>query len=279
VLLARRIADAADSLTKAERRVAELVLAAPEAVAFGTVADVARGSGSGAATVVRLAAKLGFDGFSAMQAEARREMTAQLRPAAERIREPAPDDLLAAARRVEPDNVGRSLDAVEVDAVRAVADAVRRATRVLVISGSATYGVAHQFAAELGMLRDGVHAVNGNPIDVSRHLAFVTADDLVVAVDLRRYERWVVDAVKSAADRGAAVVSLTDGRLSPLARLSRWTFPVAATGAGPFDSQVGTLSVLNVLTAAVADRLRDEASARLDAIETWWRASELLVDD
>ena len=51
------------ALTPAERRVAAVVADDPEAVAFGTVADVARRSGASGATVVRLATKLGFDGF------------------------------------------------------------------------------------------------------------------------------------------------------------------------------------------------------------------------
>src|SRR5437879_11950068 len=50
-------------LTPAERRVAAVVADDPEAVAFGTVADVARRAGTSGASVVRLAAKLGFEGF------------------------------------------------------------------------------------------------------------------------------------------------------------------------------------------------------------------------
>ena len=49
VEVADRIGKASTSLTNAERRVAEVVLANPQLVAFGTVADLAEGAGSGAA--------------------------------------------------------------------------------------------------------------------------------------------------------------------------------------------------------------------------------------
>ena len=62
-----RIRRSGSDLTAAERRVAEVVLARPQLVGFGTVADLAEAASAGAATVVRLAAKLGFDGFSALQ--------------------------------------------------------------------------------------------------------------------------------------------------------------------------------------------------------------------
>ena len=55
-------------LTAAERRVAEVVLARPQLVGFGTVADLADAANAGAASVVRLAGKLGFDGYSDLQA-------------------------------------------------------------------------------------------------------------------------------------------------------------------------------------------------------------------
>ena len=87
-------------LTPAERRVAAVVADDPEAVAFGTVADVARRAGTSGATVVRLAAKLGFDGFVDLQAPVREEMARRLRPASERIRRPA------AGRRARPDPGG-----------------------------------------------------------------------------------------------------------------------------------------------------------------------------
>src|SRR5207237_1390717 len=158
-------------LTPAERRVAAVVADDPEAVAFGTVADVARRAGASGATVVRLAAKLGFDGFVELQAAVREEMARRLRPASERIRRPAAD------------------------------------------AGPAA---------------------------------------VVVVLDLARYDRAVLDAAGRAAERGAALVALTDSALSPLASAAVVSFTASVTGAGPFDSHVGLLALANALLAGVA---------------------------
>ena len=53
---------------------------------------------------------------------------------------------------------------------------------------------------------------------------------------------------------------------------------IAAAGAGPFDSHVGTLSLCNLLVAGVADRLRAAATERLDRAEAAWQASGSLID-
>src|SRR5204863_4217378 len=253
-------------LTKAERRVAAVVADDPEAVAFGTVADVARRAGASGATVVRLAAKLGFDGFVDLQAAVRDEMARRLRPASERIRRPAPGDVLGTALAVEIGNVAGTLEAVDraafEDAIGLLSGpaTARRTGRVLVLSGDASSGVASLFADELSMLRPGVALVGGSEVRVARLLADVGPSDVVVAVDLARYDRAVVDAAGRAAAAGAALVALTDSALSPLATVAAASFTAAVDGAGPFDSHVGLLALANALLAGVAARLRRSAT-------------------
>jgi DNA-binding MurR/RpiR family transcriptional regulator len=267
-------------LTRAERRVAAIVADDPEAVAFGTVADVARRSGASGATVVRLAAKLGFDGFVELQAAVREEMARRLRPASERIRRPRAGDVLGTALAVELANVAGTLEGVDRtafdDAVRLLS---RRGTeRVIVLSGDASSGVASLFADELSMLRPGVVPVGGSEVRVARLLADVGPADVVVALDLARYDRAVLDAAGRAAGRGAAVVALTDSALSPLASAAAVSFTASVTGAGPFDSHVGLLALANALLAGVAARLRRSATDRLDQVESAWRAAAVLTD-
>jgi DNA-binding MurR/RpiR family transcriptional regulator len=103
-------------------------------------------------------------------------------------------------------------------------------------------------------------------------------DTVVVAVDLRRYERWVVEHVTRAAAAGALTVAVSDSPLSPLAARAEAAFTVSAEGAGVFDSHVGTLALVNALVTGAAARLRSSATDRLDAVEAAWRAAGALVD-
>jgi DNA-binding MurR/RpiR family transcriptional regulator len=103
-------------------------------------------------------------------------------------------------------------------------------------------------------------------------------DTVVVAIDLRRYERWVLDHVGRAVAAGATAVAVTDSLLSPLAAQATVSFTVSAEGAGVFDSHVGTLALANALVTGAAARLRRSATRRLDAVEAAWRAAGALVD-
>lgn len=277
--VAERIGKASASLTPAERRVAEVVLERPQLVAFGTVADLAEAAASGAATVVRLASKLGYDGFTGLQASVQESLAGQLRPAAERIREPAATDAIAKHLQLEMDNVHNTLHALDGDAL---AEVVRRvadiSARVFVLSGDASAGVAHQMVNELRAVRDNVAMIEGNDVAVRRSVALLRADDVVIAIDLRRYDRWLVEAARAAAGGGAFLVAITDSLLSPLAACASRTFTVAAAGAGPFDSHVGTLALANVLVAAVATSTRETTTDRFDRAEAAWQAGRSLTD-
>lgn len=279
VEVAERIGRANTSLTPAERRVAEVILERPQLVAFGTVAELAEAAASGAATVVRLAGKLGFDGFTGLQASVQHTLAAQLRPAAERIREPAATDAIGRHLQLEIDNVASTLRALDGQALAdVVAHLAATNARVFVLSGDASLGVAQQLVADLHALRDDVTLVDGNDVAVRRTVAQLRATDVVVTIDLRRYDRWVVAAVRDAKARGVWCVALTDSLLSPLAGLAERTLTVAAAGGGPFDSHVGTLALINVLVAGVADRLRRDATKRLDRAEAAWQAGGALTD-
>ena len=274
-----RIGRANTTLTPAERRVAEVVLEQPQLVAFGTVAELAEAAGSGAATVVRLAGKLGFDGFTGLQASVQRALAGQLRPAAERIREPAATDAIGRHLQLEIDNVATTLRALDGQAVAdVVIHLAAHSARVFVLSGDASLGIAQQLVGDLLALRDDVQLLNGNDVAVRRLIALLRPTDVIVTVDLRRYDRWVVEAARDAHGRGAWCVTLTDSLLSPLAAFAERTLTIAAAGGGPFDSHVGTLALINLLVAGVADRLRREATERLDQAEAAWQAGGALKD-
>jgi DNA-binding MurR/RpiR family transcriptional regulator len=277
--VATRIKEAGPSLTAAERRVAEVVLRKPQSIAFGTVAELAAAAGSGAATVVRLATKLGFDGFTGLQSSVQDDLAKQLRPAAERIQEQRPDDPSTAHTAAEMANVEVTLGGADPDVVADVIDLLADPSRaILMMSSESATGVATQFASDLGALRSSVDRVAGSEVAVMRHLALAGESAVLVVIDVRRYDRWLLQAVSEARSAGLMVVALTDSVLSPLAALAHHTLVLSVASASPFESHVGTLALLNRFVVGVADRLRGPAADRLRLAEALWRRTGALTD-
>ena len=276
--MAERIRSRGASLTSAERRVAEAILAAPQAVGFGTVADLARAAEVGAASVVRLATKLGFEGYSDLQQCVQQDLTQQLRPAAERIHE-AVSGSRADHAAAELSNVETTLAGADEQALRQLVERLSDLARpVAIISGDASAGVAQQFSAQLHQVRPDVSIIGGSDVVVRRDLAVLDDHATVVVIDLRRYERWVLDAHRIVREREIWSAALTDNVLSPLAADADVTLLVSAGSIGPFDSHVGTLALLNLVALDVATALRQSATERLGVVEAAWSAHASLTD-
>jgi DNA-binding MurR/RpiR family transcriptional regulator len=276
--VAERIVAQAERLTATERRIAEVLTTEPQTIAFGTVALVAKEAGTSGPSVVRLAVKLGYAGFVDLQADVQREVARRLGPARDRIRQQPPADLLDQVAAAESDNVMRTLGGISSEvferAVGRLADAQRA---VWVLPGDVTGPIGQTLAVPLGQLREGVTLLSGSGVTASRMLGGFQAGDVVVAIDIRRYERWLVDLSRWSVAEGAALIALTDSPLSPLASGASETFFIAAQGIGPFDSMTGGMALANALVAGVAARIRSSAVDRLDAIEAAWTATTALT--
>lgn len=278
--VADRIIQHAERLTTAERRVAAVMADEPDTVAFGTVALIARKAATSGPTVVRFAVKLGYAGFVELQADVQRELSLLLGPARERIRQQPPADLLARVAAVEEHNVRKTLSSIppaQFDAV--VARLADTARGVWVLPGDVTLPVGATLAERLAQLRDGVALVGGSQVVAARALARLAPGDTLVAVDIRRYESWLVELARWAVGAGAVLIAISDGPLSPLVTAAAQTLTMSAEGVGPFDSMTAGIALANALVAGVAARVRADATPRLDRIEAAWNATGALVQD
>jgi DNA-binding MurR/RpiR family transcriptional regulator len=168
-------------------------------------------------------------------------------------------------------NVQATLDAVDPAMLDAVVDLLVDAGRdVLVLAGEAERGIAAQFVYEFGALRPGVQLLGGSDVVVRREIALSRPGATVVAIDLRRYERWLLEALEPVRRAGHTIVALSDGLLSPLAMTAKHSFAISAASVSPFDSHVGTLALLDLLVATSAERLRVSAAERLEQVERAW---------
>jgi DNA-binding MurR/RpiR family transcriptional regulator len=83
----------------------------------------------------------------------------------------------------------------------------------------------------------------------------------------------VTEAARLLAQSGTAIVAITDSPLSPLVELTDTWCEIEVPAIGPFDSSVPAVAIAELLVARVARDLQDEATARIDRIETLWEAT------
>lgn len=272
-----RIEQLSAKLTPTEQRIARLVSSYPELVAFGTAASVAQEAETSAPSIVRFADKLGYPGFSGLQASIRHELSNRISSAYKRARDPAARQDLAAWIEIEMLNVKETLSAIgEPDLERAVDLLADTDRRVFILSSEQWAGPATTFHDFLRIVRPRVYSLEGSPFRVSTELGKASPDDVLLVMDAQRNESWVVDVHEMVCGMGLHTIAITDGPHNVIAARSETNFRISQATCGLFDSKTGLTALLNYLLDAVAKRMGESVVARLAHMEQIWSKQNLL---
>ncbi|MEO1128596.1 MAG: MurR/RpiR family transcriptional regulator [Planctomycetota bacterium] len=267
------IASAHDRLTPTDRRIAEAVLDNPTLLAFGSVSDLAEQIETSRPSIVRFATRLGFDGYTDLQAWAQDQVSRRLSRPSQRIREPDATPL----RRSIDEAIDTVFDSLEAERLDAMVGHLVAARHVWVLSGETSMAGAHTLHSGLSMLRANVRLVVEQ--SVGRDLAGASEDDVAVVFDFVRYRRHSITAARALAHRGVSILAITDGPLSPLAPLADVWCQVTVPAVGPFDSGIPAVVAAELMVSAAARRLGDTARERIDALEALWQSTGTFLED
>jgi DNA-binding MurR/RpiR family transcriptional regulator len=267
------VAAVSSELTPTERRIAHAVLAEPTLLAFGTVSDLAGRVGTSRPSIVRFANKLGFNGYTQLQKHVRIDLSHRLARPSERIRHDKKKAL--PVRKAINDAIASVFKAVEGEQLAALVGPIVRADNVWVLSGETSKAGAHAFHSGLSMVRPGVRALEEHSFGTD--LSDAGPRDAAVVFDFFRYRRQVINATRVFADAGVSIVAITDSPLSPLAELADTWCEIEVPAIGPFDSSVPAVAIAELLVAQVAKEVHEEATARIDRIESLWEETEVFL--
>lgn len=270
--IAERLQSAFDTLTRAEKQLADSLLQAYPVSGLGSITQVAQNADVSTPTVVRMVQKLGFSGFPAFQAALRDELEAK-------ISDPISKRNLWAERAPEAHILNRFTDAVignirqtltQVDPAMfdrccaMLADAERS---VYVVGGRITRSLAEHFFLHMQVLRSDVTHIQSISNAWPHYLLDINPGDVVVIFDVRRYENSTLKLAEMARERGAVIVLFTDQWRSPVHELAECSFCGRIVVPSAWDSSVSLLLMLETVIADVQERNWAVTRDRMEALE------------
>jgi DNA-binding MurR/RpiR family transcriptional regulator len=267
VTVAERLRLRLGELTHSERKVARALMADYPVGGLEPVAKLAAAAGVSPPTVIRLVAKLEFDGYAEFQQSLKSEVSARLssplqmhaeRPGA------SPGGALPRSERLLCDGIRSSfahLPPAEFEqAVLLLADARRGVT---LAGGRFSTVLAEYLATHLRILRPRVQVLSPSGPDRVTSLLDVRRRDVVVAFDYRRYQHDTVRLAMTAKDQGATLIAFTDPYLSPLAARADVILTSSVASPSPFDALTPAMALVETIIAALVDQLGDAPRARM----------------
>ena len=259
-------------LTAAERKLAAILTDGSMVAGLQSVTRLADAAGVSSPTVIRLARKLGFDGYPELQDAIRADVAARIKQPLAKL-EPldhgAPRGHIVArfteATRANLERTLERLDLAELDhAATILSDPMRE---LHFLGGRITGSNAHAFANHLRIVRPRVHMLDAAPSVWPQALIDMDEKAVLVIFDIRRYEKDLETLATLAAGQGATVILFTDLWGSPIERVATCRFRAAVEVPSSWDSTLAIGFLVEILIAEVQSRRSESSTARILALE------------
>ncbi|OSP55860.1 MurR/RpiR family transcriptional regulator [Pseudoruegeria sp. SK021] len=270
-------------LTRAERLLVSVLLQDYPVAGLGSITHLAKSAGVSTPTVIRMARKLGFDGFPAMQAALRSEIAAQIKApllkkeawranAAEEHTLNQFADAISANLR----NTLTRLDPAAFDAV--VTLLADPQARLCLVGGRITRSIADYMFNHLQIIRPNVTLLSQSPNVWPQYLLDMDERSVLVLFDIRRYEAELQKLAKLARGRHSKIVLFTDQWESPIAIIADYTFNVQIEVPSSWDSTIAIMMIVEALISDVQGHRWTESRDRLEELEAMFGTTRIFRD-
>lgn len=268
--LAMNLRSVMSELTPAEKKIARSILASYPFSGLDSISDLAETAGVSAPSVVRFARTLGFKGFrefqDALKHEIREREESNLSQAEGRAN--GKESLFADARDAYHAGIDHTFDSVIGDELDRTVSLLSQTKKSIGLIGATYTGyIADIFQAQLAPVRPGVARVASNPLVAASQLIDFKRGDVLIAFDVRRYEPTITDVVRIGKELGLVTIVFTDPWMSPAAALADHVLTADVRAAGPSDTLVPMLSLVEAVSELVVAELGDYGIDRLGRLD------------
>ncbi|WP_058274161.1 MurR/RpiR family transcriptional regulator [Ruegeria atlantica] len=260
-----------DKMTPSERQLVSVLLDDYPMAGLGSITELASAASVSTTTVARMLQKTGFQGYPQFQAALRGEVKEMISgPVAKRDlwQNDLPEEhILNRYSQQTLANQKRTIDEVDPDEFDSFCNLLCDPNRRIFITGGRITGTLAQYLyLHLQMIRPDVRLL---PVAASwtHDLLDVRKDDVLVALDVRRYENASLLIGQLCHEREAEIVLFTDQWRSPIHRLAKHTFAARIAVPSAWDSMAAILVLMECVIAEVQERLWDSVKERTDELE------------
>lgn len=261
-----------DDLTRAERQLADVLLAHYPSAGLNSITMLAREARVSTPTVARLVKKLGFSGYRTFQDSLRSELDARVSSPISKHEswtfEGEDTHLLNRFAEVAVNNLQATLNRLDTDSFDRIAALMAdRQRRILIAGGRITKALADYLYNHLQVVRDGVAAAALGSSGWPHQLLNMHQGDVLVVFDIRRYEHELVHCAAMAREQGLSIVLFTDQWGSPVSEYADHVVHARVEAPSAWDSSAVTLIVIEALIAAIETIDWGQTRKRMEALE------------
>ncbi|WP_371154179.1 MurR/RpiR family transcriptional regulator [Jannaschia sp. 2305UL9-9] len=269
-----------DTLTRAERQLAQSVLENYPASGLGPLTALAKDAGVSVPTVARMVQKLGYKGYPEFQAALREELKAKVKtPIAKHDTwaEAAPSGhILNRFTDAVIDNIRLTLGQIDPEAFDHACDLMANEDHHLyIVGGRVTHTLAEYLFLHMQVIRPDVTHIQSTSNTWPHYLLNAKEGDVFAIFDVRRYENNTLKLAEMAHQRGARIVLMTDQWRSPVHQLATVCLSNRIVVPSAWDSATTIMLLLETMISNIQTLNWSQTKARIEGLEDMFDQTRL----
>ncbi len=262
------------SLSKGHKRIADYIKLNYDKAAFMTAAKLGEATSVSESTVVRFASHLGYDGYPQLQKHLQETVKSHL-TSVQRMEVAASRysgaDMLDTALSADIEMIKATRENVSREAFAKSVESINKARKIYILGVRSAATLANFAAFYMNFVYDNVVLVDTtSSSEIFEQLYRINSEDVCIAISFPRYSNQTLSALRFAAGRGAVVISITDGEMSPIAQYATYLLTAKSSMVSFVDSLVAPLSLINALIAAAASEKSEQVYSNFRMLEEIW---------
>ncbi|MGI9510241.1 MAG: MurR/RpiR family transcriptional regulator [Geminicoccaceae bacterium] len=260
------------NLTAAERRIVPFLQDDSLVIELQSITKLADAASVSTPTVIRLARKLGFDGFPDLQNAIRSELAERIKQPLAKLEAQLPsahqDHIVTSFAQRAVDNLNQTIGMLDFQMFDDVAKLLAQSDRHLfLLGGRITRSSADHFFNHLQIIRPNVSLLSSSPSVWPQTVLDMDHASVLIIFDIRRYQKELERLSELAAGQGAEIILFTDQWGSPIERFSGHCFRTTVEAPSSWDSTIAINFLVEAMIAEVQKQLSDLSADRILEME------------
>ena len=263
-----------ESMSKAQKKIAEYILSNYDKAAFMTAIRLARFAEVSESTVVRFAMELGYDGYPemrrALQDSMRGKLTSvqRIKVAKDRL---GSRDILTQVLSSDIEQIRQTMEETDNEDFAKAVDAIVDAKSIYILGLRSSSFLAKFMGFYFDLLFSNSRVISESPdSEVFEQIVRLSEGDVLIAISFPRYSRRTIKTMQYAHSIGATIIAITDGMASPLTELADISLCARSDMISFLDTLVAPLSLVNALVVAVSEKAPGDLYENFERLERIW---------
>ncbi|MDL2225912.1 MurR/RpiR family transcriptional regulator [Eubacteriales bacterium OttesenSCG-928-M02] len=268
----QRIANARHRMSKGQKRIADFIVNNYDSAAFMTASALGDAVQVSESTVVRFAMALEYDGYPGLQ-KSLQEIIRNRLTNVQRINltsDLTEEAALANVLKSDMANLRNTIENLDAQVFRSAIQCILNAKDIYIMGLRSAQMLAQFLSYYLNFVLPNVKLVGAGVLDAIDQIMRIGEGDVLIAITFPRYSTRTVEAVQVAKAKGAQVIAITDGDMSPITPPADYALVARSDMTSFVDSLVAPLSLINAIIVACGMNRKEEVAAYFEELERMW---------